>query len=156
MDPGGLSKMFKLSSEISTNKGKLSDVTKVKANKKLGKGWTRPYRVTGCPTDVNVVIRCKHFNTDIRVHRDHLKLYYGEVPLVWQDYAQEPDIDKAKDKPGQSDEQHLNDPIQFDDGHSDEDIGDTNLNTWMMENFKLFWGGTVGGSKKKSPVVTQL
>ena len=62
-----------------------------KANQKLGKGWTGPFRVMSCPTDVNVVIRYKPNDRDIRVHIDHLKLYYGETPSLWAEFPVEND-----------------------------------------------------------------
>ena len=60
-----------------------------KANQKLGKGWTGPFRVMKCPNDVNVVIRYKPEDNDIRVHIDHLKPYLGEVPELWENFPQE-------------------------------------------------------------------
>ena len=66
-----------------------------KANQKLGKGWTGPIRVMKCPTDVNVSIRYKPEDRNIRVHIDHLKTYFGEVPKLWKDFSQENLIDQV-------------------------------------------------------------
>ena len=57
-----------------------------KANQKLGKGWTGPFRVMSCPTEVNVVIRYRPTDRDLRVHIDHLKPYFGDIPEVWKDF----------------------------------------------------------------------
>ena len=60
-----------------------------KANQKLGKGWTGPFRVMGCPTKVNVMIQYTPRDQAIRVHIDHLKLHKGELPKEWADYGGE-------------------------------------------------------------------
>ena len=55
------------------------------ANRKLGKGWIGPYKVVGCPTNVNCEIQKGRDVRKIRVHIDHLKRYYGETPSDWSE-----------------------------------------------------------------------
>ena len=54
-------------------------------NRKLGKGWIGPYKVVGCPTNVNCEIQKGRDVRKIRVHIDHLKRYYGETPSDWSE-----------------------------------------------------------------------
>ena len=63
-----------------------------KANVKLGKGWTGPFRVMSRPTEVNAVIRYRPNDKDIRVHLDHLKTYQGDIPDIWKGFS-DPDAD---------------------------------------------------------------
>ncbi len=53
------------------------------AKKKLGKGWTGPYKIMKCPTDFHCVIRRYPDSVDIRVHVDQLKPHLGYKPRVW-------------------------------------------------------------------------
>ena len=55
------------------------------ANRKLGKGWTGPYRVIACPSEVNCVIQKTPDSHKITVHIDHLKPHLGRIPMVWQE-----------------------------------------------------------------------
>ena len=55
------------------------------ANRKLGKGWTGPYRVIACPSEVNCVIQKTIDSPKITVHIDHLKPHLGRIPMVWQE-----------------------------------------------------------------------
>lgn len=57
-----------------------------KANQKLGKAWTGPFRIMDRPTAVNAVIRYEPKDRDIRVHIDHLKAYHGDTPAGWTDF----------------------------------------------------------------------
>jgi predicted aspartyl protease len=66
-----------------------------KANQKLGKGWTGPFRIMSRPTDVNAVIRYRPGDQDIRVHIDHLKPYHGDVPVEWVDFDLVPEQEES-------------------------------------------------------------
>ena len=65
------------------------------ANRKLGIGWTGPYKVVGCPTNINCEIQRNRGDRKNRVHVDHLKKYLGGIPPGWSD--SETDSDNAND-----------------------------------------------------------
>ena len=40
----------------------------------------------GCPTEVNVNIWYKPTSPNIRVHIDHVKPYFGDIPEIWNGF----------------------------------------------------------------------
>jgi hypothetical protein len=54
-----------------------------RANKKLGKGWTGPYKVIQCPNEMHCVLQKSPDQPKVRVHVDLLQPYLGNVPPVW-------------------------------------------------------------------------
>ena len=78
-----------------------------KANCKLGKGWTGPYRVMGCPTEVNVIIQLSPEHAPKRVHINQLKPHLGREPVAWVDYNPPVDSNEVQSEsaelPGDSD-----------------------------------------------------
>ena len=53
---------------------------------KLSKGWTGPWRVMQCPTDIHCVIRKFPDTKETRVHIDCLKPHTGQTPIGWQSF----------------------------------------------------------------------
>ena len=64
---------------------------------KLGKGWTGPYKVVGCPNHLNYLIQKEVEGRVIRVHVDHLKPYHGDTPPGWPESDNEIDTDDVDD-----------------------------------------------------------
>ena len=57
-----------------------------KANRKLGVGWTGPFRVMDRPTDVHAVIQELPGSNTRRVHINQLKPHLGKTPGEWADW----------------------------------------------------------------------
>jgi len=55
------------------------------ANIKLGLGWIGPYKIVKKITDVTYRIQKSPEARSLVVHVDHLKPYYGETPVLWQE-----------------------------------------------------------------------
>ena len=51
------------------------------AKQKLGLGWRGPYKVIKQTSTVTYLVECCHTQTQIIVHVDHLKSYWGERPI---------------------------------------------------------------------------
>ena len=58
------------------------------ANRKLGKGWTGPYRIMEKPTEVHCVIQETPAAMPRRVHVNKLKPHLGRIPPQWADYIE--------------------------------------------------------------------
>ena len=52
--------------------------------RKLGKGWTGPWKIIGTPTSNNCQIQRNPGEPAIRVHADALKRYFGREPRAWR------------------------------------------------------------------------
>ena len=59
------------------------------ANKKLGKGWTGPYRVMLRPTDIHCTLQLNPDSKPRRVHINQLKPHLGRLPVAWQGYVEQ-------------------------------------------------------------------
>jgi len=64
-----------------------------KANRKLGKGWTGPYRVMARPTEIHCLLQLVPGVDPKRVHINQLKPHLGRTPPSWADY-EEPGTDE--------------------------------------------------------------
>jgi len=62
-----------------------------KANRKLGIGWSGPFRVMQRPTDIHCVIQLSPDAQSKRVHINQLKPHLGRQPAAWADYVPAPD-----------------------------------------------------------------
>ena len=81
------------------------------AKGKLAKGWTGPYKIISCPTDLHAILQSAPDSPEIRVHIDSLKPYLGHVPTVWDD---------------QGDENYIipNDDVSSSDCEGEREVGD--------------------------------
>lgn len=62
------------------------------ASRKLGKGWTGPYKIVQRPNDMHCVLQRSPGHPRVRVHVDLLQPYLGSVPPVWEK-GEEPDVE---------------------------------------------------------------
>jgi hypothetical protein len=66
------------------------------ANRKLGKGWTGPYKVVECPTEYHCMLQQAPGTPRTRVHVDLLQPYLGKVPATWGGGDPETDQDSSQ------------------------------------------------------------
>ena len=59
-----------------------------KANRKLGIGWTGPYRVMSRPTEIHCVLQLVPGVKPKRVHINQLKAHLGREPPSWHGYSE--------------------------------------------------------------------
>ena len=58
-----------------------------KANRKLGKGWTGPYRVMAQPTDIHYLLQRCPTEKPKMVHVNKLKPHLGRAPTEWHEFV---------------------------------------------------------------------
>ncbi len=62
------------------------------AAKKFGCGWTGPYKVIACPTEVHCLIQKAPGTQSRRVHINKLKPHLGRMPPAWEDQPAGPNV----------------------------------------------------------------
>ena len=61
------------------------------ANRKLGIGWSGPYKVVERPTDIHCIIQLAPTAKKKRVHINQVKPHLGRVPVEWKDFIPPPE-----------------------------------------------------------------
>ena len=94
------------------------------ANRKLGKGWSGPYRILSCPTETHCVIQEQPASRPRRVHINKLKPHLGRKPTQWAGHLGNDQRSKDPSDQGDKDEGSVDGSLQDDDGLEDPFLDD--------------------------------